>query len=63
VDHPDLTSESEAELIKHKKELQEEITNLGLLLSKRTQMLSTIDSALTSQNRSQLSDINRDNRT
>ncbi|CAM0138328.1 Suppressor of ferric uptake 1 [Umbelopsis sp. WA50703] len=63
VDHPDLTSESEAELIKHKKELQEEITNLGLLLSKRTQMLSTIDSALTSQKRSQLSDINRDNRT
>ncbi|KAJ2963504.1 hypothetical protein NQZ79_g1491 [Umbelopsis isabellina] len=63
ADHPDLTSESEEQLIKHKRELQEEITNLGLLLSKRTQMLSSIDSALTSQNKPQLSEINSNNRT
>jgi len=46
VDQPDFSSESEELLKKHKEELQAEISNLGLLLTKRTAMLSSIDDAL-----------------
>ncbi|KAI9278129.1 hypothetical protein BC943DRAFT_332123 [Umbelopsis sp. AD052] len=51
VDHPDLLSDPEELLKQQKLELQAEISNLGLLLTKRTAMLSSIDNALTSHSK------------
>jgi ribosomal protein L34E len=62
VERPELTSKSEELLKQHKKELQAEISNLGLLLTKRTAMLSSIDDALTSHIRPKAADSASHNR-
>lgn len=62
VDHPDLLSEPEELLKQQKMELQAEISNLGLLLTKRTAMLSSIDNALTSHSKPKAADSASHNR-